>query len=54
MGDSYAEEYQQLFDEFVSEHNLEFDDKYWTPEQRIEWAQIYLSFQQLWQRDSML
>ena len=54
MGDSYAEEYQQLFDKFISENNLEFDDNYWTLEERAEWAQLYLSFQQRWHRNSML
>jgi hypothetical protein len=51
MDDSYADEYQEMFDNFVFENNLDLDDKYWTIEQRIEWDRIYTSFQYRWKRE---
>lgn len=51
MSDSYAEEYQEIFDKFIYENNLDLDDKYWAVEQRKEWDQIYSSLQQRWKRD---
>jgi hypothetical protein len=52
MDDSYADEYKELFDKFVFENNLDLDDKFWTIEQRKEWAQIFTSFQYRWRRES--
>lgn len=51
---TFAKAYQQLFDNFVQERNIDLDDRYWTNEQRTEWAGLFAKLQTDWDRQNLL
>ena len=41
-------EYQKMFDEFVYARNLDIDDAYWSPGDKVDWRKLFTDFKKRW------